>query len=53
LGDARRFKSLREALKTAITEQRPDGKAAYLLTSSGMALKPDELQEIWSKLQGS
>ena len=49
--DARRFGTLREALQAAVTEQCPTGKVAYLLTASGIALKPDELPEIWAKLQ--
>ena len=51
--DARRFPSLRDALRAAMTEECPTGKAAYVLTASGMALKPDELQEIWSGLQAA
>ncbi len=51
--DARRFPSLREALRTAVTEGCPDGKAAYVLTASGMTLKPSELPEIWSGLERS
>lgn len=51
--DARRFQTLREALRAAVTEECPAGKAAYLLTASGITLKPDELPEIWSGLQGS
>ena len=49
--DARCFSSLREALRAAVTETCPEGKAAYLLTASGMALRPNELPEIWSSLQ--
>ena len=49
--DARRFPSLREAIRVAMTEEQPPGKAAYLLMQSGMALKPDQLTEIWSRLQ--
>ena len=49
--DARRFASLREALKAAMTERRPEGKAAYLLTNSGLALRPVDLEQIWVKLQ--
>ncbi len=49
--DARRYPSLREAIRAAMTETGPSGKAAYLLTASGMALKPDEIPEIWSSLQ--
>ncbi len=51
--DAKRFQSLREALRAAVTEKCPDGKAVYLLTASGMALKPDEIPEIWSSLQAA
>ena len=51
--DARRFASLREALRAAMTEACPDGKAAYVLTASGVALRPNELPEIWSSLQDS
>ena len=51
--DARRFSSLREALRAAMTETCPEGKAAYLLTASGVALRPNELPEIWSRLQDS
>jgi hypothetical protein len=50
--DARRFPSLRDALSAAMTEARPAGKAAYLLTQSGLALRPDQVEEIWSRLQG-
>jgi hypothetical protein len=46
--DAKRFQSLRETLRAAVTEKSPDGKAVYLLTASGMALKPDKIPEIWS-----
>ena len=49
--DAKRFQTLREALKAAVTEECPAGKAAYILTASGIALKPDEIPEIWSGLQ--
>jgi hypothetical protein len=51
--DGRRFLTLRDALRAAVTETCPDGKAAYLLTASGMALKPDDLPVIWSRLQGA
>lgn len=51
--DARRFPSLREAIRSAMTEERPDGKAAYLLTASGVALKPQVLPEIWSGFQAA
>jgi hypothetical protein len=51
--DAKRFQTLREALRAALTEQCPDGKAAYILTASGMALKPDQLPEIWLGSQGA
>ena len=48
--DARRFASLREAVKAAMTERRPEGKVAYLLTQSGVALRPADLERIWSQL---
>ena len=51
--DARRFPSLREAIRVAMTEDRPDGKAAYLLTASGIALKPQALPDLWTSLQAS
>ncbi len=51
--DARRFSSLREAIRAAMTEAQPAGKAAYLLTASGIALKPQALPEIWSGLQAT
>lgn len=49
--DAKRFQTLREALQAAVTVECPAGKAAYILTASGIALKPDEIPEIWSGLQ--
>ncbi len=51
--DARRFRSLRDAIRAAMTEDHPAGKAAYLLTASGIALKPQALSEIWSGLQAA
>jgi hypothetical protein len=51
--DAKQFQTLRDALRAALTEECPAGKAAYLLTTSGITLKPDELPEIWSGLQGA
>jgi hypothetical protein len=51
--DARRFQTLREALQAALTEECPAGRAAYVLTASGITLKPDLLPEIWSGLQGA
>jgi hypothetical protein len=49
--DAKRFQTLREAVQAAVTEECPVGKAAYLLTASGIALKPNEIPVIWSSLQ--
>ncbi len=49
--DAKRFQTLRDALQAAVTEECPAGKAAYILTASGIALKPDGIPEIWSRLQ--
>ena len=49
--DAKRFPTLREALRASQAQECPAGKAAYVLTASGIALKPDELPEIWSRLQ--
>ena len=44
--DARCFSSVREAVRAAVTERCPQGKAADVLTASGVALRPNELPEI-------
>jgi hypothetical protein len=49
---ARVFGSLREAVRTAMTETAPAGHAAWILTVSGEALRPERIQAMWQERDG-
>jgi hypothetical protein len=51
-GQARVFDSLREAVRTAMTETAPAGYAAWILTVSGEALRPERIQAMWQERDG-
>ncbi|PSC03618.1 hypothetical protein SLNSH_17675 [Alsobacter soli] len=49
---ARRFPTLREALKAAATEEPPAGAAPFIVTNTGRTLKPEQLAVTWDAIQG-
>jgi hypothetical protein len=49
---ARSFDTLREALHRTMTEEAPAGQLAFLRTSSGRVLPPEELETLYASLQG-
>jgi hypothetical protein len=50
--EAQSFASLREALHWAMTADVPAGRQAYIRASSGVVLRPEMLEGLWSSLQG-
>jgi hypothetical protein len=46
------FRSLREAVHWAMTNEAPAGMHAVIRTASGDVIEPGHLEEIWSSLQG-
>jgi hypothetical protein len=50
--DARSFASLREALHVTMNEEPPPGEVAYIRAANGHVLRPEQLEQLWSSLQG-
>jgi hypothetical protein len=50
--DARSFASLREALHVTMNEEPPPGEVAYIRAANGDVLRPEQLEQLWSSLQG-
>jgi hypothetical protein len=50
--EAQSFATLREALHWAMTAEAPPGQLAYIRASSGLVLRPEMLEGLWSSLQG-
>ena len=51
-GEIREFSSLREALHWTMNADAPAGTHAVIRTASGEVIGPEELEELWSSLQG-
>jgi len=50
--DIREFASLREAVHWSMNAEAPAGMHAVIRTASGEVIGPEELEELWSSLQG-
>jgi hypothetical protein len=49
----RAFPTLRDAIRAAITEAAPQSQVAWILTSGGRTLEPNEIEDLWLQLQAS